>query len=82
MIWVLYILGPINLSTRVKLISPGVTAPGTLSVTSSEFYFEVEEDDAAFKKLDCKVSFKLGHFYNSCCWVFMSLAKSGMLGIN
>lgn len=33
-----------------------VVAKGTLSITTTEIYFEVDEDDPAFKKIDTKVS--------------------------
>ncbi|KAG7224561.1 hypothetical protein INR49_011313 [Caranx melampygus] len=32
-----------------------VVARGTLSITTTEIYFEVDEEDAAFKKIDAKV---------------------------
>jgi len=31
-------------------------APGIISVTSTELYFEVDEDDPEFKKIDSEVS--------------------------
>ncbi|XP_028967428.1 neurobeachin [Galendromus occidentalis] len=42
--------GSVSLSTRCRLIAPGITAPGTLSVTQSELFFEVDEEDTEFKK--------------------------------
>uniref|UniRef100_A0A8C6N5E7 BEACH-type PH domain-containing protein n=1 Tax=Mus spicilegus TaxID=10103 RepID=A0A8C6N5E7_MUSSI len=48
--------GPVVLSTPAQLIAPVVVAKGTLSITTTEIYFEVDEDDAAFKKIDTKVS--------------------------
>ncbi|XP_036603687.1 neurobeachin isoform X4 [Trichosurus vulpecula] len=47
--------GPVVLSTPAQLIAPVVVAKGTLSITTTEIYFEVEEDDPAFKKIDPKV---------------------------
>lgn len=47
--------GPVVLSTPAQLIAPVVVAKGTLSITTTEIYFEVDEDDAAFKKIDTKV---------------------------
>ncbi|XP_029418118.1 neurobeachin isoform X4 [Nannospalax galili] len=47
--------GPVVLSTPAQLIAPVVVAKGTLSITTTEIYFEVEEDDPAFKKIDTKV---------------------------
>lgn len=45
------------LSTPAQLIAPVVVAKGTLSITTTEIYFEVDEDDPAFKKIDTKVSY-------------------------
>ena len=45
-----------NISTKGKLIAPGIVAPGIISVTSTELYFEVDEDDPEFKKIDSEVS--------------------------
>ncbi|KAL4097724.1 hypothetical protein QTP88_022448 [Uroleucon formosanum] len=50
------LVGPVNISTRASLISAGVVAPGIVSITSAELYFEVDEDDPEFKKLDPEVS--------------------------
>ncbi|XP_072576098.1 neurobeachin isoform X4 [Vulpes vulpes] len=47
--------GPVVLSTPAQLIAPVVVAKGTLSITTTEIYFEVDEDDPAFKKIDTKV---------------------------
>uniref|UniRef100_A0A4W3K3E6 Neurobeachin n=1 Tax=Callorhinchus milii TaxID=7868 RepID=A0A4W3K3E6_CALMI len=47
--------GPVVLSTAAQLIAPVVVARGTLSITTTEIYFEVDEDDSAFKKIDPKV---------------------------
>lgn len=44
------------MSTKVKLIAPGIVAPGIMSITSTELYFEVEEEDSEFKKIDPEVS--------------------------
>ncbi|KAK3927685.1 Neurobeachin [Frankliniella fusca] len=44
--------GPVNISTRAKLVAPGIVAPGTVSITSTELYFEVDEEDPEYKKLD------------------------------
>lgn len=51
--------GPVNISTRASLISAGVVAPGIVSITSAELYFEVDEDDPEFKKLNPEVSVSL-----------------------
>lgn len=53
-----------NISTRASLISAGVVAPGIVSITSAELYFEVDEDDPEFKKLDPEVSnFILAYYF-------------------
>lgn len=48
--------GPVNMSTKAKLIAPGVVTPGIMSITSAELYFEVDEEDGEFKKIDAEVS--------------------------
>nr|XP_022900222.1 neurobeachin isoform X1 [Onthophagus taurus] len=48
--------GPVNISTKAKLIAPGIVAHGMVSITSSEIYFEVDEEDEEFKKIDTEVS--------------------------
>ena len=50
--------GPINISTTAVLVSPGVAVPGQISITSSEVYFEVDEDHDDFKKIDPQVGRK------------------------
>lgn len=45
-----------NISTKAKLVAPGIVANGMVSITSTELYFEVDEDDEEFKKLDTEVS--------------------------
>ncbi|XP_068583930.1 lipopolysaccharide-responsive and beige-like anchor protein isoform X3 [Cebidichthys violaceus] len=47
--------GPVNLSTSAQLVAPAVVVKGTLSVTASELYFEVDEDEAGFKAIDPKI---------------------------
>lgn len=47
--------GPVALSTPAQLVAPSVVVKGTLSVTLSELYFEVDEEDPSFKKIDPKV---------------------------
>ncbi|XP_075806470.1 lipopolysaccharide-responsive and beige-like anchor protein isoform X2 [Microtus pennsylvanicus] len=47
--------GPVSLSTPAQLVAPSVVVRGTLSVTSSELYFEVDEEDPNFKKTDPKI---------------------------
>ncbi|KAM4807695.1 lipopolysaccharide-responsive and beige-like anchor protein [Rhinophrynus dorsalis] len=47
--------GPVSLSTPAQLVAPSLVLKGTVSITSSELYFEVEEDDPGFKKIDPKI---------------------------
>ncbi|OCT96018.1 hypothetical protein XELAEV_18013708mg [Xenopus laevis] len=47
--------GPVVLSTPAQLIAPVVVAKGTLSITTTEIYFEVDEEDPTFKKIDPKI---------------------------
>ncbi len=43
------------MSTSAILVSPGIAAPGTISITASEVYFEVDEDHPDFKKIEPQV---------------------------
>ena len=43
------------ISTSAKLVSPGYVINGTMSVTKSELYFEMDDDDEENKKIDPKV---------------------------
>lgn len=47
--------GPVVLSSPAQLVAPVLVARGTLSITTSEMYFEVDEDEPAFKRADAKV---------------------------
>ncbi|XP_066242455.1 lipopolysaccharide-responsive and beige-like anchor protein isoform X3 [Saccopteryx leptura] len=47
--------GPVSLSTSAQLVAPSVVVKGILSVTSSELYFEVDEEDPNFKNIDPKI---------------------------
>ncbi|XP_077702452.1 lipopolysaccharide-responsive and beige-like anchor protein isoform X6 [Canis aureus] len=47
--------GPVSLSTPAQLVAPSIVVKGTLSVTSSELYFEVDEEDSNFKKIDPEI---------------------------
>ncbi|XP_071359650.1 lipopolysaccharide-responsive and beige-like anchor protein isoform X3 [Trachinotus anak] len=47
--------GPVNLSTSAQLVAPAVVVKGTLSITASELYFEVDEDEPSFKAIDPKI---------------------------
>lgn len=43
------------LSTPAQLVAPVVVARGTLSITTTEIYFEVDEEDPTFKTTDPQV---------------------------
>uniref|UniRef100_A0A4W5MWR0 LPS responsive beige-like anchor protein n=1 Tax=Hucho hucho TaxID=62062 RepID=A0A4W5MWR0_9TELE len=47
--------GPVNMSTSAQLVAPAVVVKGTLSITASELYFEVDEEEASFKTIDPKI---------------------------
>ncbi|NXT72404.1 LRBA protein, partial [Chaetops frenatus] len=47
--------GPVSLSTPAQLVAPSAVVKGTLSITLSELYFEVDEEDPSFKKIDPKI---------------------------
>ncbi|XP_049428297.1 lipopolysaccharide-responsive and beige-like anchor protein isoform X3 [Epinephelus fuscoguttatus] len=47
--------GPVNLSTSAQLVAPAAVVKGTLSITASELYFEVDEEDPGFKAIDPKI---------------------------
>jgi hypothetical protein len=51
----LFRAGPVNISTKARLVAPGVVTPGTVSVTSTELYFEVDEDDTEYRRIDPEV---------------------------
>ncbi|XP_053598524.1 neurobeachin isoform X2 [Microplitis demolitor] len=60
--------GPINISTKGKIIAPGIVAPGIISITSTELYFEVDEEDIEFKKIDSEVLKYCDHLHGK--WYF------------
>ncbi|KAK9540554.1 hypothetical protein VZT92_002998 [Zoarces viviparus] len=47
--------GPVNVSASAQLVAPAVVVKGTLSITASELYFEVDEDEPGFKAIDPKI---------------------------
>ncbi|KAH9514227.1 hypothetical protein Btru_028430 [Bulinus truncatus] len=49
--------GPVALSTPCKLIAPGVTINGTMSITKNELYFEMDDEDPLNRQIDLKLSF-------------------------
>lgn len=50
------VAGPIHYATKCKLICNICVVSGTLSITSNELYFEVDESDSIYKNLDPNVS--------------------------
>jgi hypothetical protein len=50
--------GPIHFTTKCKLVCCVCVVGGTLSVTSNELYFEVDENDSTYKTLEPNVSYK------------------------
>lgn len=45
-----------SFSTPAKLIAPGLVVPGVLSVTSTDLYFDADEENPLYKQQDSKVS--------------------------
>ncbi|XP_046395262.1 neurobeachin isoform X2 [Ischnura elegans] len=62
------LVGPVNISTKAKLIAPGIVAPGMVSITTTELYFEVDEDDPEFKKIDTEILKYCDHLHGK--WYF------------
>ena len=48
-------IGPVALSTACKLVAPGVAINGLMSITKTDMYFEMDEEDEDNKKIDPKV---------------------------
>ena len=48
--------GPVAISTTCKLIAPGVAINGLMSITKTDMYYEMDEDDAENKTIDTQVS--------------------------
>uniref|UniRef100_A0A0K2TIY0 Neurobeachinlike [Bombus terrestris] n=1 Tax=Lepeophtheirus salmonis TaxID=72036 RepID=A0A0K2TIY0_LEPSM len=63
--------GPINISTSAILVSPGLSLVGTLSITSSELYFEVDEDHDLFRSADPQVLRYTDHLHGK--WYFSEI---------
>lgn len=63
--------GSVSLSTRCRLIAPGITAPGMLSITQSEMFFEVYEDDIEYKKNDAEALKYCDHVHGK--WHFSEI---------
>ncbi|XP_070138395.1 neurobeachin isoform X19 [Drosophila bipectinata] len=60
--------GPVNISTKARLIAPGLVAPGTVSITSTEMFFEVDEEHPEFQKIDTEVLKYCDHLHGK--WYF------------
>ncbi|XP_018329920.1 neurobeachin isoform X3 [Agrilus planipennis] len=63
--------GPVNISTKAKLIAPGVVANGMVSITTAELYFEIDEEDEEFKKIDTEVLKYCDHLHGK--WYFSEI---------
>ncbi|XP_045489348.1 neurobeachin isoform X6 [Pieris rapae] len=63
--------GPVNMSTRARLVSGGMAALGTLSLTATELYFEVDEEDPEYKKIDPEVLKYCEHLHGK--WYFSEI---------
>ncbi|XP_062538084.1 neurobeachin isoform X3 [Armigeres subalbatus] len=63
--------GPVNISTKAKLIAPGLVAPGTMSITSTEMYFEVDEENPEFQGIDQEVLKYCDHLHGK--WYFSEI---------
>ncbi|CAG9803570.1 unnamed protein product [Chironomus riparius] len=63
--------GPVNISTKAKLIAPGLVAPGTMSITATEMYFEVDEENDEFQKIDSEVLKYCDHLHGK--WYFSEI---------
>lgn len=77
--------GPVVLSSSAQLVAPVLVARGTLSITTSEIYFEVDEEDPAFRGVDPKVRlkksavgvllrFESNTLVSSCCFPFIHVS--------
>ncbi|CAL8237809.1 unnamed protein product [Boreogadus saida] len=47
--------GPVVLSSPARLVCPLLEVSGTLSISTSQICFEVDQDDPAFARLDSQV---------------------------
>lgn len=63
--------GPVSFSTKCRLIAPGIVVPGMLSITQSEMFFEVDEDEQEFKKTDAAVLKYCDHIHGK--WHFSEI---------
>ncbi|XP_062597787.1 neurobeachin-like isoform X2 [Saccostrea cucullata] len=60
--------GPVAMSTSCKLIAPGAAINGIMSITKTEMYFEMDEENEENKKLDPKVLAYVEHAHGK--WHF------------
>lgn len=67
--------GPVVLSTPAQLVAPVVVARGTLSITTTEIYFEVDEEDPTFKKTDAKVRASCKMFFLTAFHFLIQIVK-------
>jgi neurobeachin len=63
--------GPVNISTKAKLVAPGLVAAGTMSITATEMYFEVDEENEEFQKIDSEVLKYCDHLHGK--WYFSEI---------
>ena len=62
------------LSTPAQLVAPVVMDSVPLAITTTEIYFEVDEDDPAFKKIDAKV--KAPRLFSLSCFFLTGEGRS------
>ncbi|XP_037087488.1 LOW QUALITY PROTEIN: neurobeachin-like, partial [Pollicipes pollicipes] len=65
------IAGPVNMSTPAQLMAPGLVVPGTISITSNELYFEVDEDHPDYQAVDAEVLRYCDHVHGK--WHFTEI---------
>lgn len=56
--------GPIHFTTKCKLVCCVCVVSGTLSITSNELYFEVDEADSVYKSLEPNVNYSFISAYD------------------
>ncbi|XP_036367591.1 neurobeachin isoform X5 [Octopus sinensis] len=63
--------GPVALSTSCKLISLGLAVAGTMSITKTDLYFEMDEEDKENKKISPQVLAYVDHLHGK--WHFSEI---------
>ncbi|XP_052829518.1 neurobeachin isoform X4 [Octopus bimaculoides] len=63
--------GPVALSTSCKLISLGLAVAGTMSITKTDLYFEMDEEDKENKKISPQVLAYVDHLHGK--WHFLEI---------